>query len=96
MIHENRPAADVFPAFSGIIVGRDERIWVREPPAPGRVTRRNYLGFDREGRFLCRLETPAFDNVYEFGMDYLMALERDSLDVERVVSYRLSGPAARR
>ena len=96
MIHESRPAADVFPAFSGVTVGRDERIWVREYPAPGRATRRNYLGFDREGRFVCRLETPAFDNVYEFGADYMIALERDSLGVERVVRHRLSGPAARR
>ena len=96
LIHEQRPAADVFPAFSGIMVGRDERIWVREYPAPGHTTTRSYLGFDREGRFMCRLQTPAFDNVYEFGTDYLIALERDSLDVERVVMFRLSAPTASR
>lgn len=96
MIHKDRPAADVFPAFSGITVGRDGRIWVREYPAPGRATRRNYLGFDRDGRFVCRLETPAFDNVYEFGKDYLIALERDSLGVERVVKFPLSGAPAGR
>ena len=49
----------------------------------------------RDGSFV-GLETPAFDSVYEFGQDHLIALERDSLGVERVVSHRLPGPAARR
>jgi hypothetical protein len=93
LISENRPAAKVFPAFSGIVVGRDGRFWVREYPTPDRADTRSYLGFDPDGRLLCRLVVPAFDNVFEIGSNYLLALDRDSLDVERVFEYPITGPA---
>ena len=67
LIREDRPAAKVFPAFSGIIAGRDGRLWVREYPTPDRADTRSYLGFDPEGRLLCRMVVPAFDNIFEIG-----------------------------
>ena len=67
---------------------------MREYPAPGRTTHHTYLRLDRDGR--CRLETPAFDEVYELRTDYLIALDRDSLDVERVIPHKLSGPQGAR
>jgi hypothetical protein len=94
LIREDRPAAEKFPAFAGIVVGRDGRIWVREYPMPDQPQTRSYIGFDREGRFVCRAVMPPFDNLYEFGKDYLLALHRDSLRVEHVVEYSLAGPAA--
>lgn len=93
LIREDRPAAERFPAFSGVIVGRDGRIWVREYPMPDRPPTRSYLGFDREGRFLCRAVMPSFSNIFEFGKDYLLALDRDSLGVERVLEFPIAAPA---
>ncbi len=92
LIREDRPAADVFPAFAGIIPGRDGRIWVREYPTPDRADTRSYLGFDPEGRLLCRMTTPAFDNIFELGSNYMLALHRDSLGIERVLQYQVTGP----
>lgn len=91
-IREDRPVADRFPAFAGVIAGRDGRIWVREYPTPDRADTRSYLAFDAEGRFVCRAAMPAFDNIFEFGKDYLIALDRDSLGVERVLQYPIAGP----
>ena len=93
MIREDRPAADRFPAFSGIAMGRDGRIWVREYAMPDRPPTRSYLGFDRDGRLQCRAVMPPFSNVFEFGKDYVIALDRDSLGVERVVQFPVGAPA---
>ena len=93
LVREDRPAADVFPAFAGIISGRDGRIWVREYPTPDRPNTRSYLGFDPDGRLICRMELPAFDNLFEIGSDYLLALHRDSLGVERVVLHSVGQPS---
>ncbi len=93
LVREDRPAAEVFPAFAGIISGRDGRIWVREYPTPDRPNTRSYLGFDAEGRLLCRMAMPGFDNLFEIGSDYLLALDPDSLGVERVVLHAISKPS---
>ena len=93
LIREDRPAADRFPAFSGIVVGRDGRIWVREYPMPDRPPTRSYLGFDRDGRFMCRAVMPSYSNIFEFGKDYVLALDRDSLGVERVLQLPVAAPA---
>jgi hypothetical protein len=95
-IREDRPVADVFPAFAGVAIGRDGRIWVREYPTPDRASSRIYLVFDPDGRFVCRADMPAFDNVVDFGSDYLLAHDRDSLGVERVLQFPISPTADRR
>lgn len=92
LISEKRPVADRFPAFAGITTGRDGRIWVREFATPDRANTRSYLTFDAEGRFICRAVMPAFNNVFEFGKDYLLAHDRDSLGVERVLQFPIGGP----
>ena len=91
-LREDRPAADQFPAFSGIIAARDGRFWVREYPTPDRPDSRNYLAFDADGRFVCRAAMPSFADVFEVGKDYLIALDRDSLGVERVLQFPIAGP----
>ena len=92
LIREDRPAADEFPAFAGIMLGRDGRIWAREYPMPDRADTRSYLAFDADGRFVCRARMPAFSNLLEFGSDYLLAHARDSLGVERVLRFPISPP----
>jgi hypothetical protein len=44
---------------------------------------------DLEGRPVARLSTPARFDVHDQGEDWILGVKRDSLDVERVVSYRL-------
>jgi hypothetical protein len=90
MLSEKRPVADRFPAFGRLRLGRDGRIWVREFPRPRDPPEHRWLGFAADGRFVCRLSTPRYDDILEFGADYVLTHERDSLGVERVRQYRLA------
>ena len=87
------PAADVFPAFSYLRIGRDGRVWVLPYQEPG-AERQDWMGFDRDGGFLCHLEHdhPRL-TIYEFGADYWLGVQADQLGVETVVVYRLTTPA---
>ncbi|MCC7001316.1 MAG: hypothetical protein IT357_04095 [Gemmatimonadaceae bacterium] len=90
MLSEKRPVADRFPAFGRLRLARDGRIWVREFPRPQDPPEHRWLGFEPDGRFACRLVTPRYDDILEFGGDYVLTHERDTLGVERVRQYRLS------
>lgn len=90
MLSEKRPVADRFPAFGRLRLARDGRIWVREFPRPQDPPEHRWLGFEPDGRFACRLVTPRYDDILEFGADYILTHERDTLGVERVRQYRLS------
>jgi hypothetical protein len=87
-----RPVADYFPVFGGIMIGRDGRFWVREYRQPTAPRPHSWLVFDRTGRLECRATIPAFAELLEFGPDYLLALNRDSLGVESVLEYRITLP----
>lgn len=91
MIDPARPVADMFPALSGIITGRDGRIWVRTYAQPGAVSQ-EWIAFSSEGRAECLMTLPASTDrsfsVSEIGADYLLASGRDSLGVEWVGEYR--------
>ena len=43
MISPERPVADVFPAISGVRIGRDGRIWVRNTTGPGKIVDGSHL-----------------------------------------------------
>ena len=92
LISPDRPVAEVFPAFSSLLLGRDGRLWLqdylrsRQPNTPNRWT---VLGPD--GRFTCRVTIPSGSTLLEADADYVLAHERDELGVERVVMYRLGG-----
>lgn len=88
--NSQRPVADVMPAMNGIRIGTDGRIWIRAYYVIGDTMPRKWIAFTREGRFDCRLQTPRFEGFLEFGPDYLLALEADSLGVERVKQFPLA------
>lgn len=92
MIDPARPVADRFPALSGIITGRDGRIWVRTYQAPGAAIN-EWIAFSAEGRAECRMSLPVSTDgsfaVSEIGADYLLASGRDSHGVEWVAEYRI-------
>ena len=91
---DERPVADQFPAFSGLQLGSDGRVWIREHPRPDAAESQKWVGFDREGHFDCSV-TVNVDQIYEFGADYLLVLHKDDLGLERVQLYDLEGPAQR-
>jgi GAF domain-containing protein len=92
LVSEDRPAADRFPAFRTLALGRDGRIWVREEPRPDAVDQQDWIAFSEEGRFECRARLPPMDRLLELGEDYLLVLHRDELGLERVLGYALDPP----
>ncbi len=84
------PAANHFPAFTYIMLGRDGRLWILPYQRPGQ-DRPNFMAFERDGTFLCHLTQPPSFNVWEFGADYALGVEVDELGVQTVAMYRLSG-----
>ena len=87
------PAADVFPAFSAVEIGRDGRVWILPYQRP-RAEPPRWMGFDADGRFLCHLDNPHDGlTTYEFGADYWLSVHTDELGVETVVVYELAVPA---
>ena len=93
LVSDDRPVADRLPAFASLVAGRDGRIWVREYARPTTPEPHQWLAFDSQGRFHCRATVPAFDEILEFGADYLLVEDRDELGVERVFQYPLSPPS---
>ena len=93
LLSEARPVADEFPAFQGVMLGRDGRIWIREYPRPTDAETNRWIAFSDNGRFQCRADLPERDQVLEFASDYLLALDRDALGVERVLEYEIAPPS---
>ncbi len=87
LVSDRRPTADLFPTTEGLMLGRDGRLWVRRYRRPGDDVR--WMAFGSGGEFQCHLTMDTSLTVYEFGADYLLAVHRDELGVERVVEYEL-------
>ena len=84
--------AERFPAFSGLLLGRDGRTWIREYQAPVDTSGRRWVAFTADGRFDCRLQTPRFREFLEVGKDHMLVLDEDSLGVERVKLFTITHP----
>jgi hypothetical protein len=92
LISTKRPVADLFPAFTRVVIGMDGRLWVREYRRPTVLPFQRWIGFDAQGRYQCRASLPAEAELLEIGNDYLLTRERDADDVERVVRYGIAPP----
>ncbi len=93
LVDPERPAADVFPAMSAVMLGRDWRVWVLPYRRP-RAEAPRWLAFEPGGEFLCHLGIDhAGLNPYEIGTDYLLGVHTDELGVQVVRMYRLHLPA---
>ena len=90
MISEARPVAELFPAISAVIVGRDGRIWVRQYDRPRET--RGWLAFEPDGQFLCHLE-PLPGSIREIGADDVLLLHESELGIQTVRLHRLQLPA---
>ncbi len=92
---DRRPAADVFPAVSGVQVGVDGTVWVFRYRRPGALEQPRPMGFGPNGDFVCHLNTEKDDyTIREFGADYVLGVHEDELGIHRVAMYDLERPAA--
>ena len=91
IISDERPVADLFPAISDVMIGRDGRIWVRQYDRPRED--RGWLAFGPDGEFFCHLAQPP-GSVWEFGADYVLLVRETELGIETVHMHRLDLPGA--
>ena len=76
------------PAYSELMIDAADNLWVREFN-PIRDAAQQWLVFDTDGVWLGRLMFPPQYTVLEILDDRVVGVERDDLDVERVVVYEI-------
>lgn len=81
------PHPETAAPYSELRVDDEGRIWVAESRVGGDDPR--WHVFDRQGRWLGRVSTPASLKIYRIGADWILGGTRDELDVEQVVLYRI-------
>lgn len=91
-ISSSRPVADVFPTASDLLIGRDGRLWLKRYTRPNEEP--SWMAFQTVGDFYCHFRPGLELTPLEFGADYLLALHRDDLGVERVVMYHFARNSA--
>jgi hypothetical protein len=84
-----REFPETLPAYNDLRVDSEGLIWVRAYVLPG-VTTATWSIFDADGLLLAELDVPAALRVLDVGRNHLLALARDSLDVEQVRYYTIS------
>lgn len=77
------PMPDTMPSYSWLLTDREGNLWVQEYEWR-RDRPRVWAAFTPDGELLGRLTVPAGLKVMQPGRDYLVALHRDELDVERI------------
>ncbi len=89
-INDARTVADLFPTAADLMIGRDGRLWLKRFARPREESA--WMAFNPDGTFSCHF-APGLDlTPYEFGADYVLALDVDDLGTERVVMHRLDSP----
>ena len=86
LISDQRPVADLFPAISQVVIGRDGRIWVRQYDRPRED--RGWLAFDLDGEFSCHMAALP-GALWEIGTDYVLLLSETELGIQTLHMYRL-------
>ena len=76
------------PAYTALKVESNGNIWARQYGDTTKV--QHWDSFDRTGRYLGVVDTPAGFEVFEFGADYVLGRVRDQDDVEGVRVYRFA------
>jgi hypothetical protein len=77
------PIPSTLPAFDALEADPAGHLWVMEASARTDLPR-TWSVFDRDGRWLGTVETPAEVTVREIGDDYVLGTWRDALGVEHV------------
>jgi hypothetical protein len=91
----DRPVADSFPAHEGMQVAENgDRIWLKEFRRPSDEGPDRWMVLESDGRLTCWVQLPELAQVTDAGPDWALVIERDELDVEYVVQYRVDPPSA--
>ena len=80
---ERVPPPQHLPVVDAIRVDSNDDIWLRVGASP-RATDATWTVLDPRGRWLGDVSLPASLTLLEIGADYLVTLDRDDMDVERV------------
>ncbi len=83
----NEPPS-TFPAFAELIADRSGHLWVRNYPIPTEEPRW-FSVFDPDGRWVTDVDVPDGLSILDIGLDYVLALFTNELDVEHVGLYAL-------
>jgi hypothetical protein len=86
------PFPDSMPAYRSFRVDREGMLWVREYQAPGAPSLA-WSVFDAEGRWVTDVTVPGSWQILDIGRDFILTLETNELDVQRVRMYRLTRDA---
>lgn len=78
----------VYPAHGRLLVDALDNLWIEEYPVPGE-TQRSWTVFDRRGRKTATVSVPYAYRVMTIGVDYVLGVWRDELDVDYVRVYAL-------
>ncbi len=91
-ISPKRPVADVFPAFSSLLMGNAGRLFVFPFPYQRLGDpRAGAMVFAATGEFMCHLEPKPGFSMWEAGSDYLLGVQLDEMDRASVVVYGFGG-----
>ncbi len=82
------PRRETFPAFNEARTDAEGNLWVEQYARPGDEPPR-WDVFDREGRWLGTVATPAGLKVHQVGPDWILGVEKDEMEVEHVRMYPL-------
>lgn len=85
---ESSPVPEARPAYGGLLADAAGNLWVSEWAPHPRIPRR-WTVLDPRGRWLGDVTMPPAFRPLDIGGDWIVGVERDSLDVERVVLRRL-------
>jgi hypothetical protein len=84
------PEAHTLPSFDQLLSDAEGRIWLRDfMRGPAGDVGSAWTVYGRDGVVERRVTTPAGLRVTHVGQEWITGVERDSLDVEYVVVYRL-------
>jgi hypothetical protein len=89
---------EAMPFFQDLKVDRLGNLWVRRYEPPWQDSDQEWDGYDQSGRLIATLRIPGAVlscapelclEFLEIGENYLLVLQRDSLDIQYVARYRL-------
>lgn len=77
-----------YPAYRGLIVDEADNLWIEEYPVPGMGVRDWHI-YSKEGVKIAKVTLPKGFRLLEAGLDYVLGVWRDEVDVDYVQVYAL-------
>jgi streptogramin lyase len=85
------PRPNQAPAFSSLLVDRENNLWVQDYPSPSAAFA-SWTVFDPRGAMLGQVPLPAAFRPTDIGADHVLGVWTDELGVERIRVYSLRKP----